>query len=132
MLHTPPTNQLLLTTNQEPYKKAYPLNENFVEAFKKRCIVERTSKAEIRPTEQSEKTERFVERNTVERVLKKERDARSRTKRSWQSSVGLRQRGEGEPEGTEERRGRRGRGRIQEQENYAKRRRIKRDGRKRR
>ena len=50
------------------------------ETFTKRCVVERANKAEIRPEEQSEKTElpeEFMERNTVERAKKTETDTRT-------------------------------------------------------
>ncbi|WP_419629635.1 hypothetical protein [Thiolapillus sp.] len=36
MLHIPPTNYLLLTAKQEPYKKAYLLMKNIEEFYKKK------------------------------------------------------------------------------------------------
>ena len=51
------------------------------ETLRKRRIVERTNKAEIRPEEQSEKTEshreNFMKLNTVERAIKTEIDTRT-------------------------------------------------------
>ena len=50
------------------------------ETFIKRYTIERTNKAEVRPEEQSEKAEsclrEFMERNTVERAIKTQMDAR--------------------------------------------------------
>ena len=63
-----------------------------METFKKRYIVERTNKAEIRPEEQWERGEllgEFMEQNTVERAIKTERDTKSWTKRRGQAKVGL-------------------------------------------
>ena len=37
MLHIPPTNCLLPTAKQEPYKKAYLLTKNIEEFFGKKC-----------------------------------------------------------------------------------------------
>ena len=49
------------------------------ETFTKRYVVKRTNKAEIRPEEQSENRElsgEFMARNTIERAIKTEIDAR--------------------------------------------------------
>ena len=59
-----------------------PVNhkELYRETFIKRYVVERTSKAEIKPEEQSEKAEfsgEFMEWNTVERATKTETDTRT-------------------------------------------------------
>ena len=43
MLHIPPTNCLLLTAKQEPYKKAYLLTKN-IEEFSGKGLVERASR----------------------------------------------------------------------------------------
>ena len=43
MLHIPPTNLLLLTAKQEPYKKAYLLKKN-VEEFSGKSLEGRTSR----------------------------------------------------------------------------------------
>ena len=43
MLHIPPTNSLLLTVKQEPYKKAYLLTKN-IEEFSGNSSEERTSR----------------------------------------------------------------------------------------
>ena len=43
MLHTPPTNSLLLTAKQEPYKKAYLLTKN-TEEFSGKSLEERASR----------------------------------------------------------------------------------------
>ena len=57
-----------------------------------RYIMQRTSKAEIRPEELSEKggelLGEFMERNTVERAKKTETDTRTEGE-EWASSVGL-------------------------------------------
>ena len=45
--------------------------------FIKRCIVERTNNAGIRPEEQNEKKGEFMDWNTVERAIKTEIDART-------------------------------------------------------
>ena len=42
-LHIPPTNLLLLTAKQEPYKKAYLLTKN-IEEFSGKSSEERTSR----------------------------------------------------------------------------------------
>ena len=43
MLHIPPTNCLLLTAKQEPYKKAYLLTKN-IEEFSRKSLEERASR----------------------------------------------------------------------------------------
>ena len=43
MLHIPPTNSLLLTAKQEPYKKAYLLTKNIGE-FSGKSLEEGTSR----------------------------------------------------------------------------------------
>ena len=43
MLHIPPTNCLLLTAKQEPYKKAYLLTKN-LEEFSGKSLDERASR----------------------------------------------------------------------------------------
>ena len=43
MLHIPPTNCLLLTAKQEPYKKAYLLTKN-IEEFSGKSLEERASR----------------------------------------------------------------------------------------
>ena len=43
MLHIPPTNCLLLTAKQEPYKKAYLLNKH-IEEFSGKSLEERASR----------------------------------------------------------------------------------------
>ena len=43
MLHIPPTNCLLLTAKQEPYKKAYLSTKN-IEEFYGKSLEERTSR----------------------------------------------------------------------------------------
>ena len=43
MLHIPPTNCLLLTAKQEPYKKAYLLTKN-TEEFSGKSLQERASR----------------------------------------------------------------------------------------
>ena len=43
MLHIPPTNCLLLTAKQEPYKKAYLLTKN-IEDFSGKSLEERASR----------------------------------------------------------------------------------------
>ena len=43
MLHIPPTNFLLLTAKQEPYKKAYLLTKN-IEEFSGKSLEERASR----------------------------------------------------------------------------------------
>ena len=43
MLHIPPTNCLLLTAKQEPYKKAYLLSKN-IEEFSGKSLEERASR----------------------------------------------------------------------------------------
>ena len=42
MLHIPPTNLLLLTAKQEPYKKAYLLTKN-IEEFSGKSLEERAA-----------------------------------------------------------------------------------------
>ena len=43
MLHIPPTNSLLLTAKQEPYKKAYLLTKN-IEEFSGKSLEKRASR----------------------------------------------------------------------------------------
>ena len=43
MLHIPPTNSLLLTAKQEPYKKAYLLTKN-IEEFSGKSLKKRASR----------------------------------------------------------------------------------------
>ena len=43
MLHIPPTNCLLLTAKQKPYKKAYLLTKN-IEEFSGKSLEERASR----------------------------------------------------------------------------------------
>ena len=43
MLHIPPTNSLLLTAKQEPYKKAYLLTKN-IEEFSGKGLEKRASR----------------------------------------------------------------------------------------
>ena len=43
MLHIPPTNSLLLTAKQEPYKEAYLLTKN-IEEFSGKSLEERASR----------------------------------------------------------------------------------------
>ena len=50
MLHIPPTNCLLLTAKQEPYKKAYLLTKN-TEEFSGKSLEERTSRQKKDKTE---------------------------------------------------------------------------------
>ena len=44
LLHIPPTNLLLLTAKQEPYKKAYLLTKNIIEEFSGKSLEERASR----------------------------------------------------------------------------------------
>ena len=56
-----------------------------METFKEKYEVQRINKAKIRTEwESGELSGEFIERNTVERALKTERDAESRLKRSGQ------------------------------------------------
>ena len=60
--------------------------------FIKRCIVERTTKTDIRPEEQSEKTESCWENSWDEIQLKgpyREKQTRERDKQEWANSAGL-------------------------------------------
>ena len=50
MLHIPPTNCLLLTAKQEPYKKAYLLTKN-IEQFSGKSLEERASRQKKNKTE---------------------------------------------------------------------------------
>ena len=55
-------------------------------------VVERTNKAEIRPEEQSEKTERYRENLWNEIQLKepyRQKETQEQNKKEWASSVGL-------------------------------------------
>ena len=47
MLHIPPTNCLLLTAKQEPYKKAYLLTKN-IEEFSGKSLEERASRQKMK------------------------------------------------------------------------------------
>ena len=62
------------------------------ETFIKRCIAERTNKAEIRPEEQSEKTESCRE-NLWNKIQlhgpQRQKQTREQNKMEWASSVGL-------------------------------------------
>ena len=46
MLHIPPTNSLLLTAKQEPYKKAHLLTKN-IEEFSGKSLEERASRQKM-------------------------------------------------------------------------------------
>ena len=50
MLHIPPTNSLLLTAKQEPYKKAYLLTKN-IEEFSGKSLEKKGQQAEKDKTE---------------------------------------------------------------------------------
>ena len=65
MLHIPPTNCLLLTAKQEPYKIAYLLTKN-IEEFSGKSLEERASRQE------NDKTERVtgLGRRTREEIAK--------------------------------------------------------------
>ena len=65
MLHIPPTNCLLLTAKQEPYKKAYLLTKNIKE-FSGKSLKEKGQQAE------NDKTERVtgLGRRTREEIAK--------------------------------------------------------------
>ena len=65
MLHIPPTNCLLLTTKQEPYKKAYLLTKN-IEEFSGKGLEKKGQQAE------NDKTERVtgLGRSTRETIAK--------------------------------------------------------------
>ena len=55
MLHIPPTNCLLLTAKQEPYKKAFLLTKN-IKVFSRKSSEEWTS----RQQQKKDKTERVI------------------------------------------------------------------------
>ena len=62
------------------------------ETFIKRCIIERTSKAEIRPEEQSKKTEscREILWNEIQlKEPKRQKQTQEKNKKEWPGSVGL-------------------------------------------
>ena len=65
MLHIPPTNLLLLSAKQEPYKKAYLLTKN-IEEFSGKKFRRRDQQVE------KDKTERVIElgRRTREEIVK--------------------------------------------------------------
>ena len=66
MLHIPPTNLLLLTAKQEPYKKAYLLTQN-IEEFSGKSLEERSSRLQ-----EKDMTERVtgLGRRTREEIAK--------------------------------------------------------------
>ena len=65
MLHIPPTNLLLLTAKQEPYKKAYLLTKN-IEEFSGKSLEERVKRRK------NDKTEKVtgLDRRTREETAK--------------------------------------------------------------
>ena len=64
MLHIPPTNCLLLTAKQEPYKKAYLLTKKIGRIFWKKSSAEWTSR------KKKYETERGLGRRTREEIVK--------------------------------------------------------------
>ena len=63
MLHIPPTNVLLLTAKQEPYKKAYLLTKN-IEQFSGKSLEERASRQKKRKDRKGNRTRQKNKRGT--------------------------------------------------------------------
>ena len=70
MLHTPPTNLLLLAAKQETYKKAYLLTKN-IEEFSGKSLEERTTRQKkirqkgYRTRQKNERRDSKVESNDI-------------------------------------------------------------------
>ena len=68
MLHIPPTNCLLLTTKQEPYKKAYNLNKKYSRIFWGKKVRRMGQQAEKKDkTERARGSGRSTRKETAER-----------------------------------------------------------------